>query len=30
MKLFKNLLKSPSFIFGASLFLLTLALALKV
>ena len=28
MKLFKNLLKSPSFIFGASLFLLTLALAL--
>lgn len=28
MKLFKNLLKSPSFVFGASLFLLTLLLAL--
>jgi peptide/nickel transport system permease protein len=28
MKLFKNLLKSPSFVFGASLFLLTLMLAL--
>ena len=28
MKLFKNLLKSPSFIFGASLFLLTLILAI--
>ena len=28
MKLFKNLLKQPSFIFGASLFLLTLLLAL--
>jgi peptide/nickel transport system permease protein len=28
MKLFKNLLKSPSFIFGASLFLATLLLAL--
>ena len=28
MKLFKNLLKSPSFLFGATLFLLTLMLAL--
>jgi peptide/nickel transport system permease protein len=28
MKLFKNLLKSPAFVFGASLFLLTLLLAL--
>ena len=28
MKLLKNLLKSPSFVFGASLFLLTLLLAL--
>ena len=28
MKLLKNLLKSPSFIFGASLFSLTLLLAL--